>query len=118
MHANELAQEAKRVAQQVQRGGRLRPDTRALALIGKGQRAGPFSAQPLQMRNNEASNDARADPDYGIYTHSSGEPLHTLEMHVLARAYRTAWRSLFSDDPVGPHAIPPLDVMFVFSSDA
>jgi len=68
------------------------------------------------MRHNRKLNDARLTPEYSIYSHSSGEPLHTVEMHVLARAYRTAWRSLFADNPRGPHAIAPLDVLFVFSA--
>ena len=55
--------------------------------------------------------------EYSIFSHSSGEPLHTVEMHVLARAYRTAWRSLFAGDPVGPHVIAALDVLFVFSAE-
>ena len=62
-------------------------------------------------------NDTRLSTDYSIFSHSSGEPLHTIEMHVLARAYRTVWRSLFTSDPVGPHIIAPLDVMFVFSAE-
>ena len=53
--------------------------------------------------------------EYSIFTHSSGERLDTVEMHVLARAYRTAWRSLFMRDPLGPHVIEGLDVLFVFS---
>ena len=55
--------------------------------------------------------------EYSIFSHSSGEPLHTVEMHVLARAYRAAWRSLFASDPVGPHVIAALDVLFVFSAE-
>jgi hypothetical protein len=62
-------------------------------------------------------NDRRLSPDYSIFSHSSGEPLHTVEMHVLARAYRAAWRSLFASDPFGPHVISPLDVLFVFSAE-
>jgi len=69
------------------------------------------------MRNKQTPIDGGLGPHYGIYSHSSGEPLHTVEMHVLARAYRTAWRSHFAADPLGPHPIPPLDVLFVFSSD-
>jgi hypothetical protein len=53
-------------------------------------------------------------PAIAIFTHSTGEPLDTVDMHVLARAYRTAWRSLFASDPVGPHVIAALDVLFVF----
>jgi hypothetical protein len=35
-------------------------------------------------------------------------------MHVLARAYRAAWRSLHARDPVNGHVIESLDVMIVF----
>ena len=62
-------------------------------------------------------NDTRPDLEYSIFRHSSGEPLHTLEMHVLARAYRATWRSLFASDPLGPHVIAPLDVLFVFAAE-
>ncbi len=61
-------------------------------------------------------NDAQLSPDYSIFCNSSGEPLHTVEMHVLARAYRTVWRSLFASDPFGPHVIGALDVLIVFSA--
>ena len=44
------------------------------------------------------------------------EPLDTLEMHVLARAYRAAWRSLHARDPVSRHVIEGLDVMIVFGN--
>ena len=60
-------------------------------------------------------NDTRINPDYSVFSHSSGEPAHTVEMHVLARAYRAAWRSQFATEPLGPHVIGPLDVLFVFS---
>jgi len=35
-------------------------------------------------------------------------------MHVLARAYRAAWRSIFARDPVGPHLMAPLDALIVY----
>jgi len=54
---------------------------------------------------------------YSIFSYSSGERLQTIEMHVLARAYREAWRSLFARDPVGPHLIAALDVLFVFPDE-
>jgi len=56
--------------------------------------------------------------DYRIFTASSGEPLDTLETHVLARAYRAAWRALFARDPVGAHCIEALDVLLVFAAKA
>jgi hypothetical protein len=62
-------------------------------------------------------NDTRLRPQCNIFSHSNGEPLHTVEMHVLARAYRAVWRSLFASDPLGPHVIAALDVLFVFSAE-
>ncbi len=61
-------------------------------------------------------NETQLSPGYGIFCNSTGEPLHTVEMHVLARAYRTVWRSLFASDPFGPHVIGALDVLIVFSA--
>jgi hypothetical protein len=52
--------------------------------------------------------------EYGIFTHSSGEPIDAVDLHVLARAYRAAWRTVFACNPVGAHVIAALDVMFVF----
>jgi len=54
--------------------------------------------------------------EHSIYSWSSMEPLDTLEMHVLARAYRAAWRSLHARDPVSRHVIEALDVMIVFGN--
>ena len=54
-------------------------------------------------------------PEYSIYRVSSTEPLDTLEMHVLARAYRAAWRSVHAREPVRSHVIESLDLMIVFS---
>jgi len=62
-------------------------------------------------------NDNRLSQEYSIFRRSSGEPLHTVEMHVLARAYRATWRSLFASDPVGSHVIAALDVLFVFHAE-
>ena len=62
-------------------------------------------------------NDTRLGAEYSIFRRSNGELLHTVEMHVLARAYRATWRSLFASDPLGPHVIAPLDVLFVFSAE-
>jgi hypothetical protein len=54
--------------------------------------------------------------EHSIYNRSSMELLDTLEMHVLARAYRAAWRSLYARDPVSRHVIESLDVMIVFGN--
>jgi len=59
---------------------------------------------------------AGVSPEYSTFSHSKGEPLLTVEMHVLAPAYRATWRSLFASDPLGPHVIAALDVLFVFSA--
>ena len=52
--------------------------------------------------------------NYLVTCYSSGEVLDTVEMHVLARAYRAAWRSIFARDPAGPHLVAPLDALIVF----
>jgi len=54
--------------------------------------------------------------EHSICCCSSMEPLDALEMHVLARAYRAAWRSLHARDPVSRHIIESLDVMIVFGN--
>jgi hypothetical protein len=63
-------------------------------------------------------NGSQLTSEYGVFFYSSGEPADTVEMHVLARAYRTAWRSQFASEPLGPHVIAPLDVLLVFSTDS
>lgn len=54
--------------------------------------------------------------EHSIYSWSTLEPLDTLEMHVLARAYRAAWRSLHARDPVSRHVIAGLDVVIEYDS--
>ena len=54
------------------------------------------------------------DAGYSIYSASSMEPLDSLELHVLARAYRAAWRSIHARDPVQGHVIESLDILIVF----
>ena len=54
--------------------------------------------------------------DYSIFSYSSGEPLDTVAMHVLARAYGAAWRSMYMQDPVGPQVLQGLDVAIVFAA--
>jgi hypothetical protein len=51
---------------------------------------------------------------FRVFNRSSGEPLDTVEMHVLAKAYRAAWRSQFTSDPVGSHVIEGLDLVIDF----
>jgi hypothetical protein len=106
-----LARKANTVAQRVQRGARTewivapRADRPCLEL----ERAATYE--------NRKMNGTLFGPDYSVFFHSSGEPLHSIEMHVLARAYRAAWRSQFASEPLGHHVIAPLDVLLVFSGD-
>jgi hypothetical protein len=58
-----------------------------------------------------------AKVEYVIFSCASGEPLDTVDMRVLARAYRAAWRSRFARDPAGPHVIPALDALIFFHSE-
>lgn len=46
------------------------------------------------------------------------EPLDTLELHVLALAYRAAWRSIYARNPLNQHVIENLDVMIDFGARA
>lgn len=55
-------------------------------------------------------------PQHSIYSWPGMEPLDTLELHVLARAYRAAWCSIHTGDPVGWHVIDSLHVMIVFGT--
>ena len=54
--------------------------------------------------------------EYGVYSYSGGTRLDSVEMHVLARAYIAAWRSLYACDPSGPHFLTTIDVLFVFAA--
>jgi hypothetical protein len=51
---------------------------------------------------------------FRVFSRASGEPLDTVEMHVLAKAYRAAWRSQFTSDPGGLHVIETLDLVIDF----
>jgi len=51
---------------------------------------------------------------YNLYSCSTREAIDTVEMHVLAKAYRAAWRSMWASDPAGPHPMNALDLMIDF----
>jgi hypothetical protein len=51
---------------------------------------------------------------YRLYSHSTHEPCDTIEMHVLARAYRAAWRSLHGCEPQRSHVLAGLDLLIEF----
>ena len=56
------------------------------------------------------------DLDHTIYMQSSMEPIDSLEMHVLARAYRAAWRSIHTRDPMNRHVLESLGVVIIFGA--
>ena len=49
-----------------------------------------------------------------MYCCSTCEPIDALPMHVLAYAYRDAWRLLHASDPQGKHVIDGLDLLIEF----
>jgi hypothetical protein len=53
---------------------------------------------------------------YRLYSSSTGEPCDTLEMHVLARAYRAAWRAAHACEPAHCHTLPGLDLLIQFDA--
>src|SRR5262249_60337415 len=42
---------------------------------------------------------------YTMRSLSCGHAVETLEAHVLARAYESAWRARYGSEPSGPHVI-------------
>ena len=52
--------------------------------------------------------------DYRIYNVSSGELENSAEAHVLARAYRAAWRATHGVEPAGAHEIRTLGFVMHF----
>ena len=51
---------------------------------------------------------------YTMRTLSCDQAVETLEAHVLARAYRAAWRARYGNEPSGPHVIAGLDLVIEF----
>jgi hypothetical protein len=60
------------------------------------------------------ADDAAVPMSFTLFNHYSGEPVDTVEMHVLAKAYRAAWRSQYMSDPVGVHVIASLGLVIDF----
>ena len=54
--------------------------------------------------------------EHTIYLRSTMEPIYSLEMHVLARAYRAAWRSIHAREPMNQHVLADLGVVIVFGA--
>jgi hypothetical protein len=53
---------------------------------------------------------------YRLYSHSTHEACDTVEMHVLARAYRAAWRSLHACEPEHSHVLAGMDLLIEFDA--
>jgi hypothetical protein len=51
---------------------------------------------------------------YSLYSCSTREAVDTVEMHVLAKAYHAAFRSMWAADPAGPHLVNALDLIIDF----
>jgi hypothetical protein len=49
---------------------------------------------------------------------SSGEDESSIEAHVLARAYRAAWRATHATEPSGAHRIAALDLIILYGKSA
>jgi hypothetical protein len=52
--------------------------------------------------------------EYSMYRPHDREPVDALEAHVLARAYRAAWRVLQGSEPRHRHLIGSLDLIIDF----
>ena len=54
--------------------------------------------------------------NYRVFDLESGVPLDTMELHVLARAYYAAWRTVHGTTPESRHPMPMFNVYFVFEA--
>jgi hypothetical protein len=70
--------------------------------------------QPADIHADSAA----APMNFMLFNYYSGEPLDTVEMHVLAKAYRAAWRSRYMFDPIGLHVIASLGLVIDFGGSA
>jgi hypothetical protein len=68
----------------------------------------------MQPATISLQSEAPTPMSFRIFSRSSGETIDTVEMHVLAKAYRAAWRSQFTHDPTGLHVIESLDLVIDF----
>jgi hypothetical protein len=67
-----------------------------------------WSARSCHIREGEANIPSK------LFSYATGEPVNTVEMHVLARAYRAAWRSVHAREPANRHVIPGVDLIIDF----
>jgi hypothetical protein len=56
--------------------------------------------------------------EYWLYAISSGEREDSAEAHVLARAYRAAWRVTRLSEPTGMHRFLTLDLAICYGGSA
>jgi hypothetical protein len=53
---------------------------------------------------------------YRLYSNSTGEPFDSVEMHVLAKAYRAAWRAVHASEPTHLHVLAAVDLLIDFDA--
>jgi hypothetical protein len=53
---------------------------------------------------------------YRLYSNSTGEPFDSVEMHVLAKAYRAAWRAVHAREPTQVHVLAAVDLLIDFDA--
>ena len=71
----------------------------------------------MQRAAFQVTSHAAIPMSFRVFTLSSGDPLDTVEMHVLAKAYRAAWRAQYASEPTGAHAIERLGVVIDFGRE-
>jgi hypothetical protein len=67
-----------------------------------------------QVPEQDGPNANEPEAGYTIWRRSTFEVLDALSLHVLARAYRSAWRVMYNCEPQGWHAIETLDLLIEF----
>jgi hypothetical protein len=51
---------------------------------------------------------------FKLYSYTTGEPVDMVELHVVAKAYRAAWRLVHVREPEQCHLLPGLDLVIDF----
>jgi hypothetical protein len=99
-----LAHPGERLARRINPGSNLQ---RIVGVRARGRPAGG-SARPCHIANRQERSTLT------LYSNTTGETVDTVEMHVLAKAYRAAWRSVHASDPTGCHVIAGADLLIDF----
>lgn len=66
------------------------------------------------MRRAKSFQPPRTCAGYRVLTRRNRQPVDTLHVHVLARAYDAAWRARHQSAPVGEHVIEGLGLVIDF----